>query len=61
MLKKMISSVILTTFSMSAVAQSSYIVKKGDTLSEIVSRYTSPPPPLYGKQGRMESVRKLNP
>ena len=38
-----------------------YIVKKGDTLSKIVERYTDPPPSLYGISGRLQRILNLNP
>ena len=61
MIKKLINLIILISFSMSAGAQNFYIVKKGDILSQIVEKYTSPPPPLYGKNGRLEKIIALNP
>lgn len=44
-----------------AFARNVYIVKSGDTLSRIVEKNTSPPPPLYGENGRLANVLALNP
>lgn len=51
----------LLIFCYDARGMSSYIVKNGDTFSEIVGRYTSPPPPLYGKNGRIARILSFNP
>jgi hypothetical protein len=53
-------SIWVMLFSYSAAA-TDYTVRLGDTLSEIVSRTSSPPPPLYGTGGRLEMILKLNP
>ncbi len=63
-MRRLITSIIAFSFSTSSFARylpSEYIVKKGDTLSEIVSRFTSAPPALYGSSGRIAKILKLNP
>lgn len=50
----------LLVFSHSARGMGVYIVKEGDTLSEIVFRHTSPPPSLYGENGRLAQILALN-
>lgn len=54
--------IVLCLFTATTVfAQQTYVVKVGETLSSIVEAQTSPPPPLYGEGGRLETVLKLNP
>lgn len=38
-----------------------YTIKAGDTLSQIVEQNTSPPPPLYGSNGRIKQILAINP
>jgi hypothetical protein len=51
----------LSVFCYDARGMSSYTVKNGDTFSEIVDKYTAPPPSLYGKNGRIARILALNP
>lgn len=51
----------LLIFCYDAKGMSSYIVKNGDTFSEIVERYTSPPLLLYGENGRIARILAFNP
>ncbi|MDC1174850.1 LysM domain-containing protein, partial [Bacteriovoracaceae bacterium] len=51
----------LSIFCYDARGMSSYTVKNGDTFSEILEKYTAPPPSLYGKNGRIARILALNP
>ena len=48
-------------FCYDAIAMNYYKVKNGDTFSEIVERYTFPPPSLYGENGRIVRILDFNP
>lgn len=38
-----------------------YLVEENETLSEIVEKTSSPPPNLYGEDGRLQEILRLNP
>lgn len=61
LIKKRLFLLATLSVSISSMAIEKYRVKDGDTLSEIVEKYTSPPPSLYGKNGRIEKMITLNP
>lgn len=52
---------ILLGLTTNSFSEDYYIVRVGDTLSEIVQRETLPPPSLYGVNGRISQILQNNP
>lgn len=60
-IKLLILFIFFSILSSHSIAGDAYVIKSGDTLSDIVAKFIKSPPQLYGANGRISKVLALNP